>query len=133
MRRQPPNLGMMLLFGVAALLGCKPQQPFYFHEKGDLSRYIGMATDIDYPDLNQQPLSEVEGAIAPFTLSNAEPKEIWELKLEDAVRYALQNSKVMRSIGGQILGPPESLTAERRGRADDLRSGHYGDECSFRR
>ena len=110
MRRQPPNKGILLLLGVAALLGCKPQQPLYFHDKGDLSRYIGVATTIDYPDVSQQPLSEVEGTVAPFTLSNPEPKEIWELKLEDAVRYTLQNSKVMRSIGGQILGPPESLT-----------------------
>ena len=111
MRRQPPKPGLVLLLGAASLLGCKPQEPFYFHEKGEISRYIGMATEIDTPNVKERSLSEVEGDLAPFTLTSAQPKEIWDLKLEDAVRYALQNSKVMRSIGGQVAGPPSLLTS----------------------
>jgi outer membrane protein TolC len=95
---------------VAFCAGCKPQQPYYFHEKDDMSHYVGLATEIDYPDLKDQPPSEVECAIRPFSLANPQPKEIWDLKLEDAVRITLQNSKVMRSIGGQVVGPPTFIT-----------------------
>jgi outer membrane protein TolC len=101
------------------LVGCKPQQPFYLGEKGDLSHYVGLATKIEYPDDKDQPPSEVEGAIAPFTLSNTQPKEIWNLKLEDAIRYALQNTKVMKSLGSSVISanmplqdvPPTALTS----------------------
>jgi outer membrane protein TolC len=55
-------------------------------------------------------LGEVEGAVRPFSLENRDPKEQWDLRLEEAVQIALANSKVMKSIGGQILGPPEFLT-----------------------
>ena len=103
MRRLAPLSGVVLLLVGVLLAGCRPQQPFYFHERSDLSHYIGMATNIDYPDVESQTLSEVDGAVRPFSLANSEPKEIWELKLEDAVRFALENSKVMRQIGATPL------------------------------
>jgi outer membrane protein TolC len=110
MRLQSPPKGTVVLALLVALGGCMPQQPYYFHEKGDLSRYIGMASTIDDADVKCDRLSEVEGTLRPLSLLNSDAKEIWELSLEDAIRYALENSKVIRSIGGQIQGPPEFLT-----------------------
>jgi outer membrane protein TolC len=98
--------GISLL--VAALLaGCTPQQPFYFNadRNADLSHYIGIATQIEQPDLNERPLSEVEGALRPLSLENMDAKEIWNLRLEEAVRNALENSKVLRSLGGAMSSP----------------------------
>ncbi len=107
MSRRSPLPGTLVAWALVVLTGCQPQMPFYFHEDGDLSHYLGMATDIEVPDLEEvEPLSEVDGAIRPFSLDNTEPKEVWDLPLEDAVRYALANSRVMRSLGGRILGPP---------------------------
>ena len=88
------------MLAIAALLaGCMPQQPFYFNDGKceDLSHYIGMATQIEVPNVKERPLSEVEGAMRPLSLTNTDAKEIWPLKLEDAVRNALENSKVIRS------------------------------------
>lgn len=90
---------------VLTLAGCRPQQPFYFHEDGDLSHYVGVATEIEYPDVDLSSLDEVDGAIPPLTLENAHPKEIVDLTLEEAVRIALENSKVMRNLGGVAFGP----------------------------
>ena len=113
MRRHPPSFGVALLIAVVSVLGCKPQEPFYLRDKGDpLSHYIGVATEIDYPDVKDCPLPEVEGACRPYSLANAAPKEIWNLTLEEAIRIALQNSKVMRQIGGQIQGPPDFITRQ---------------------
>jgi outer membrane protein TolC len=112
MRRQFPLLGGLSLLVSAVLAGCAPQMPFYFHEDkgGELSHYLGVATEIEVPDAKECRLSEVEGAIRPLSLCNSEAKEIWDLHLEDAVRNALENSKVMRSIGGSVTGAPTFLT-----------------------
>jgi len=97
---------------LSGMLGCHPQQPFYFHEDGDLSHYIDKATEIEYPDVETERLADVDGAIRPFSLEddNGEVQEPWELSLQEAIHVALANSKVMRTIGGQVLGPPETIT-----------------------
>ncbi|MFW6124716.1 MAG: TolC family protein, partial [Pirellulales bacterium] len=98
---------LTVLLGVLA--GCMPQQPHYLFEDGDLSHYIDRATEIEYPDVNEPTLGEVEGSLRPLSLQNNEPKEVWDLTLEEAVRTALANGKVLKSIGGQVAGPPDLL------------------------
>ena len=44
--------------------GCQPQQPFYFKEDGDLSHYLDVATEIEYPDVDEPTLDEVNCARA---------------------------------------------------------------------
>jgi outer membrane protein TolC len=70
-----------------------------------------MSQTIDTPDLPESRFGEVEGTVRPFSLSGPAPKDYWSLKLEDAIRFALENGKVLRSIGGQVQGPPTLLTA----------------------
>ncbi len=102
------------LISAALLSGCQPQQPFYLHEDGDLSHYVDKATQIEYPDVEADTLDEVRGAAPPLTLSNSEVREYWDLKLEEAVNIALQNSKIIRSLNQPDVGaarmPETSLT-----------------------
>ena len=109
-----PSLIVRLALLLAVLAGCTPQQPFYFHQNlnEELSHYIGMATEIEVPDVKECPLGEVEGALRPLSLANSDAKEVWDLKLEDAVRFTLENSKVMRQLGGAVTGPPTALTQQ---------------------
>ena len=107
MSRQSPLLIAAIAACFIILAGCQPQQPFYFHEDPELSHYKGVATEIEYPDVDSCTLGDVQGAIRPFSLQNNQPKAVWDLKLEDAIRNALTNNKIMRTIGGQIQGPPE--------------------------
>jgi outer membrane protein TolC len=104
----------VLLPLLAILLGCSVQEPYFFHQTGDLSRYIGLSTAIEYPDVSGEMLSEVAGDQRPFSVGQNEPKEHWDLRLEDAVRYALQNSKVIRTLGGAVQGPgpPDTLLTQ---------------------
>ena len=111
MRCQPPKLAVIFLCLAGILAGCAPQQPLYFRNSDDFSHYVGMSETIDNPDVPEPPFSEVEGTIRPFSLSGPAPKDYWPLTLEDAIRYALQNGKVMRQIGGQVQGPPTFLTS----------------------
>ena len=94
--------------------GCAPRQPFYFFEDGDLSHYVGAIQKIEYPDTQQQPLDEAAGTQEPLTLSNAKFDQIWELSLEEAIRTALENGKVLRNLGGRFasFGGPRPQTGE---------------------
>jgi outer membrane protein TolC len=94
--------------------GCAPRQPFYFFEDGDLSHYVGAIQKIEYPDSCQEPLDEAAGASEPLTLTNPNFDEIWELSLEEAIRTALENGKVLRNLGGRFasFGGPRPQTGE---------------------
>jgi len=87
--------------------GCRPSTPFYFLEDGDLSHYKGVATDIEYPDVQSPLLAEVEGALPPMTVRRPEAHEIWNLPLEEAVQITLANSKILRTLSS---GPPATAT-----------------------
>src|ERR1700676_3380180 len=104
MSRTPFHSRGWLAVGLTLILaaGCAPTQPFYFFEKGDLSHYIGMATKIEAPDVKEPSLSEVNDPAAPLTLSNPKFDSIWDLSLEDTVHITLENSKVMRTLGGRF-------------------------------
>ncbi|MHC4180603.1 MAG: hypothetical protein ACYSWU_24150, partial [Planctomycetota bacterium] len=82
MSRHSLLLGISVSAALALLAGCHPQQPFYLGEDGDLSHYLGVATEIEYPDVEVDRLAEVDGSMRPFSLENSKPKEIWELSLE---------------------------------------------------
>ncbi len=103
---------VVLLGSVLLATGCSPQQPFYFFEDGDLSHYVGMATNIEYPDVNTCSLEEVDNPPAPFTISNPNPDQTLDLKLEDAVRIALENGKVMRSLGARLFITPNLVRTQ---------------------
>lgn len=99
------SLGLCVL---TLLPGCTPKQPYYFAEDGkvfgtgDLSHYLNVATEIEYPDVDSCPIDDVAGAKAPLTISNSENFDVWDLTLEEATRIMLTNSKVMRQLGGRI-------------------------------
>ncbi len=94
--------------------GCAPRQPFYFFEDGDLSHYVGAIQKLEYPDSDQKPLEEAAGTVEPLTLSNPKFDQIWELSLEEAIRTALENGKVLRNLGGRFssFGGPRPQTGE---------------------
>ena len=93
---------LTLALALVAGTGCHPTQPFYFGEDGDLSHYVGVATEIDYPAVSEPILSDAQYANAPLTLENANFEEFWEIPLADAIKITLANSKVLRSLGGRI-------------------------------
>ncbi|HEX3726025.1 MAG TPA: TolC family protein [Pirellulales bacterium] len=103
MKRRVHTIWAILTSAMVALTGCRPQQPLYFHEKGDLSHYLNMATDLEYPDVKTETLADVESAPPPLTLSNPNFKNYWDLSLEEAVKTALSNAKAMRSLGGRYV------------------------------
>ena len=103
MKRRVHTIWAFLTSAMLAFTGCRPQQPFYIREDGDLSHYLDVATDLDYPDVEAATLKEVTDALPPYTLENLEFANYWDLSLEEALQTALQNSKVFRSLGGRFV------------------------------
>lgn len=97
MSRQFPRLSIVLSLLAVVGIGCRPQQPHYLFEDGDLSHYVGVATQIEYPDVQTCSLDDVANELPPFTLDNSKPREIWDLTLQEAIQIALKNGKVMRT------------------------------------
>ena len=85
--------------------GCRPTQPIYLFEDKDLSHYRAMATELEYPDAESDRIADVARAKDPLTLSNPEVQEIWDVSLEEAMKTALANSKVLRNLGGLLFTP----------------------------
>jgi outer membrane protein TolC len=91
----------VLLISICCQFGCQPKQPFYLTEKGRFqNHYIGNATQIEYPNVDVQSLSEVCLAAPPLTLSNPDPTAMWDLTLEEAIQMALKNSTIIRTLSG---------------------------------
>ncbi len=91
-----------VLVGTLVLAGCHPQQPSFFFEDGDLSHFVDVATEIEYPDVHEATLEEVAHTQEPLTLENADDFVMWDLELQEAVKIALANSQVIRSLGGRF-------------------------------
>ena len=100
MSRQTTSRVALLMLALAIFPGCSPTQPFYFHEDGDLSHYLDKATEMEYPDVETEPLPDTSQSQAPLTVSNPDFKEMWDMTLEECVTIALQNSKTIRNLGG---------------------------------
>lgn len=105
MSRRVKQLTVYVSLVAVFATGCAPDRPFYFFEDGDLSHYKGVATEIEYPDVYISTLAEVDGALAPLSLHNADAREIWDLTLQEAIYNALVNAKVMRNLGGRVTTP----------------------------
>jgi outer membrane protein TolC len=111
MNRQYKNFCTWLLIASTLITGCAPQQPFYCREDGDLSHYLDVATDIDYPDVEEPQLCEVQNTLPPLTLKNMENYEVWDLPLQEVVRITLCNSQVMRQLGVRVASTaPETIS-----------------------
>src|SRR5260221_11063461 len=61
-----------------------------------------MATKLESPDVKNCSLAEVQDVDAPMTLTNNRYDKVWDLPLDEAVHTALQNSKVIRTLGSRF-------------------------------
>jgi outer membrane protein TolC len=115
---QPYFFSTVLMICMTLLAGCHPTQPSYFCEGDPLAHYLDQATDVEYPDVYQARLEEVDQAGAPITLSNAQVGESWDITLEETISIALKNSKVVRNLGSVTpFGFADGLTGRTVGSA----------------
>ena len=94
---------------LVAVGGCSnPHETFLRGESG-VADFKTAATEIEYPQVCNPTLAEAAGSLAPRTLRSGPAEQIWDLTLEEAVRIALCNSKVMRDLGGRVVNAPATV------------------------
>jgi outer membrane protein TolC len=65
-------------------------------------------TKIEYPDLDAPALDNEISPERPLTIREMSQVGYWDLSLEETVQLALENSKVLRDLGGTVIRSPES-------------------------
>ena len=71
--------------------GCQPQQPFYCQEDGDLSHYLDVATEIEYPDVHEPSLDEVNNALgSAHAQEHRQLRDVGSVARRDGPHHALQ-------------------------------------------
>ena len=101
--------------------GCAPTQPFFLNEGPNLSHYLDKATQIEYPDVEVASLAETTEAHPPLALGNHE-YQFWDVRLEECIAMALQNSKFMITVSGVAEQRPNVLSQFVSGTADQFGS-----------
>lgn len=99
------------LTALIVLPGCfwRREQP-YIPSDNELAYYREQALQIEYPDVQRAGDNAILATDAPLTLQNKMPTEFWDMKVEQAVQLALQNSAVLRDLGGLIMSSPQAIT-----------------------
>lgn len=64
---------------------------------------------IEYPDVESEPTVGIRGSLRPIVLSEKSPPPIHDLTLQEAIELALENSPVLRDMGGLVLQAPQAL------------------------
>lgn len=99
--RAAHRAAVSLLVIVLPMLGC--QSPPY---EGPSGHYQSLATAIEYPDVSVESESSVRNLARPTTLRTVEEKDFWDVSLQEVVEITLQNSQVIRDIGGRVVSLP---------------------------
>lgn len=99
---------LVLAASMIAPTGCQWGGNGNFQGKTD-KYFETLATSIEYPAESQCTLNSNDpalGAPPPLTLLDAENPEYWNLSLAEAIETALQNSQVLRELGGAVVRSP---------------------------
>lgn len=99
---------LLVATALAAGYGCR-SHPEASRDQS-LGYFEAMATQIECPDAKLAPRADLLEGPAPWTLRNQPTNNYWDLTLVDATRIALENSQVMRNLGGRLLTTPTGVS-----------------------
>jgi len=104
-----PELVLPLATWLLLSQGCRLREPARFSSCGD-ECYTAMAAEVQYPEVTPCSATDHEwAAVEPLTLATIGEMEYWNLTLQEAVQIALQESKVIRDLGGAVLRSPQTV------------------------
>jgi len=94
---------------LAVTTGCAKIHRFHFQETTSPSYYKSVSTQIEYPSVQSCLTAEVVSTPAPLMLENPADIVTREIQLDEVIRLALQNSDILRSLGGSIVQAPAGV------------------------
>lgn len=94
---------------LAITTGCAKVHRFHFQESASPSYYKSVSTQIEYPSVKSCLAAEVVSTPAPLMMQNPADIVTREIQLDEVIRLALQNSDILRSLGGSIVQQPAGV------------------------
>ncbi|QDV27665.1 TolC family protein [Aureliella helgolandensis] len=90
---------------LAASTGCSGVRKFNFSDSWESapSYHASVATQIEYPNVRSNLIPQVADIPAPHALENPSELPARELDLNEAIRIAISQSDILRSIGGSVV------------------------------
>jgi outer membrane protein TolC len=95
-----------LAAALAVTTGCAKIHRFHFQESASPSYYKTVSTQIEYPGVKSCLTEQVVSTPAPLTLENPADIVTRDVMLDEVIRIALQNSDILRSLGGSVVQAP---------------------------
>jgi outer membrane protein TolC len=89
--------------------GCLWKGSRSFENCAPRGAYERVASEIEYPVESGRTAMEADPSLAsphPWTIDTQGTPEYWDVSLEEVIRLALANSKVMRDLGGAVVRAP---------------------------
>jgi len=83
-------------------IGCRSQQQVVFDSAP--GHFATVIAETEYPDANSPASPNAWSSPPPRSVREPEAIEFLPLGLDEAIRIALANSEVMRSVGGRLVG-----------------------------
>ncbi|HZN36418.1 MAG TPA: TolC family protein [Pirellulaceae bacterium] len=95
---------------VASLAGCNLAGPNRAYD-AELAHYKQVAATVDHPELTTPPSDNINTP-EPRTLDHnaapQEPREWWDMTVEEALQTALARTSVLRDLGGTVIRSPDT-------------------------
>ena len=82
---------------------CSADVPHFLPECEEL------AAKVEYPDVETCSNDAVLTTRPPRSFVDGPPEEYWDLPLQDAIRIGLQNSDILKDLGGRVLDSPQAV------------------------
>ena len=115
-REMHERLRKLLILMLASTMvlpgGCALKDPHPFKANIPAGTYEKVATEIEYPtesSCTQAAAEDTLSAQAPWTLKTDGTPEYWDMTLEEAIHLTLENSRVLRDLGGAVVRAPATV------------------------
>src|SRR5688500_18150525 len=86
--------------------GCRSSRSPAKFNNPEFDHYKQIATDIEYPTVEPCSFSRTAETDLPHGLESIPPTEFWNLRISEAISLGLQNTDVLKEVGGQVLTAP---------------------------
>lgn len=128
MRVIPPYRWLMIVALAIALAGCRgPTEPVFIGGRDTVGTHLQdiAATQLEVAEGDMPIGADVGNVLQPRTVHTPGPVEFQEITLKQCIEMALQNNKIIRDIGGRIVGAPAGVSSafDPALQETDLRSG----------
>lgn len=104
------GLGTIACLVVVFAAGCTTKNRLVIPQQKIAAPCADQLQKIDVPQLDEASLEEVPYTGPPITISNFDQAEPWDVSLDECIRMALANSKVMQKLGGVVVNSPNAVS-----------------------